>query len=110
MALRHEIGTLGESLAERFLVERGYKLIERNARVAGDELDLIVAHGSTIVAVEVKTTSNGADPFEAVDDDKMFRIRRAADAYRLRVDRIDVIAVTITDAGASIHWVQAMGS
>jgi putative endonuclease len=108
MARRHEIGSFGESLAERFLVERGYRLIERNAYVDGDELDLIVADGRTIVAVEVKTTSNGADPFDAVDDDKMFRIRRAADAYRLSITRIDVVAVMISDQGAAIHWIQSM--
>jgi putative endonuclease len=108
MALRHEIGALGESLAERFLVDRGYNLVERNAYVDGDELDLIMAHGSTIIAVEVKTTTNGADPFDAVDDDKMFRIHRATDAYRLPISRIDVVAVTIDVQGAAIHWVQSM--
>jgi putative endonuclease len=108
MALRHEIGALGESLAERFLVDRGYNLVERNAYVDGDELDLIMAHGSTIIAVEVKTTTNGADPFDAVDHDKMFRIHRATDAYRLPISRIDVIAVTIDVQGAAIHWVQSM--
>ena len=108
MALRHEIGAFGESLAERFLVERGYQPIERNARVDGDELDLIVVDGSTIVAVEVKTTSNGADPFEAVDEDKMYRIRRAVDAHTLDITRIDVIAVKIGREGATIHWVQSM--
>jgi putative endonuclease len=108
MALRHEIGALGESLAERFLLDRGYNLVERNAYVDGDELDLIMAHGSTIIAVEVKTTTNGADPFDAVDDDKMFRIHRATDAYRLPISRIDVIAVTIDVQGAAIHWVQSM--
>ncbi|MEN8238055.1 MAG: YraN family protein [Actinomycetota bacterium] len=109
MALRHEIGTLGESLAERFLVERGCRLIERNARVDGDELDLVVQHGSTIVAVEVKTTSNGADPFEAVDDEKLHRIHRAVEAYPSHIGRIDVVAVSIGGRGATIHWVQSMG-
>ena len=108
MALRHKIGRLGESLAERFLVERGYRLVERNARVHGDELDLIMAYGSTIIAVEVKTTSNGDDPFDAIDDDKRYRIRRAVDAYRLDVTRIDVIAVAIGREGAMIHWIQSM--
>jgi putative endonuclease len=108
MALRHEIGAFGESLAERFLVERGYRLVERNARVDGDELDLIMAHGPMIIAVEVKTTSNGSDPFDAIDDDKRFRIRRAVDAHRLDIARIDVIAVTISREGTTIHWAQSM--
>ena len=77
-------------------------------RVDGDELDLIMAQGSTIIAVEVKTTSNGDDPFDAIDDDKRYRIRRAVDAHRLDITRIDVIAVSISSEGASIHWVQSM--
>ena len=108
MALRHDIGKLGESLAEHFLVERGYRLIERNARVDSDELDLIMAIGSTAIAVEVKTTSTGADPFDAIDDDKMHRVCRAADAYPLRISRIDAIAVTINVQGVTIQWVQSM--
>lgn len=108
MNLRHKIGTLGESLAERFLIERGYRLVERNARVGRDELDLIMAHGSTVIAVEVKTTSNGADPFDAVDDDKTYRIHRAVAAYRLHIARVDVIAVTLGGRGATIHWIQSM--
>jgi len=109
MVLRHAIGRLGESLAERFLVERGFQVVERNARVDGDELDLIVRRGSIVGAVEVKTTSNGADPFEAVDDEKMFRVRRAVEAYRLPITRIDVVGVTVGDTGATIYWVQSMG-
>jgi len=108
MTLRHEIGRLGESLAEHFLVERGYTVVERNARVHGDELDLIMRERSTLIAVEVKTTTNGADPFEAVDEDKMYRIRRAVDGYRLQISRIDVVAVTISSEGSTIHWVQSM--
>ncbi len=108
MALRHEIGRLGESLAEHFLVERGYTVVERNARVHGDELDLIMRDQTSLIAVEVKTTTNGADPFEAVDDVKMYRIRRAVEAYRPRISRIDVVAVTISSEGSTIHWVQSM--
>lgn len=108
MALRHEIGTLGESLAERFLVDRGYNLVERNAYVDGDELDLIMANGSMIIAVEVKTTTNGADPFGAIDDEKMFRVHRASNAYRLAISRVDAIAVMLSVQGATIHWVQSM--
>jgi Holliday junction resolvase-like predicted endonuclease len=67
-----------------------------------------MAHGSMVIAVEVKTTTNGADPFEAIDDDKMLRMHRAADAYRLPISRVDVIAVMVSVQGATIHWVQSM--
>ena len=108
MALQHDIGSLGEAIAEQFLVERGCSIVERNAFVDGDELDLIVHDGLTLVAVEVKTTSNGDDPFEAIDDVKAYRVRRAANGYRLPVHRIDVVGVMIDSVGVTIHWVPAM--
>ena len=61
-----------------------------------------------IIAVEVKTTSNGADPFEAVDDTKKRRLRRASAAYPHPIGRIDVIAVMLSRRCATIHWVQSM--
>lgn len=106
MAVAHDIGTLGETLALRFLLEHGLSLVERNVFVDGDELDLVVRHGTAVVVVEVKTSTNGDDPIEAVDDVKASRVARAVDAYRLPVDRIDVIGVALTSRGAAIRWLQ----
>jgi len=104
MAVRHDIGSLGESLALRFLIDRGCSLIQRNAFVDGDELDLIVDHAGRVVVVEVKTSSNGDDPMEALDETKVFRIRRAVQGYRTAVHRVDVIAVMLDGFGVSIRW------
>ncbi len=104
MAVRHDIGSLGERLALAFLVERGCSLIERNVIVDGGELDVVVDHAGRVVVVEVKTCSNGDDPIEAVSDTKAARVRRAADGYRMVVDRIDVIAVVIARHSVTIRW------
>lgn len=104
MAVGHTIGSLGESLALAFLIERGCVLIERNAYVDGDELDLVVDHDGDVIVVEVKTSSNGDDPIEAVDRTKVERIRRAAYGYRSAVHRLDVIAVTVDRCCVSIRW------
>ena len=104
MAVRHDIGSLGELLASAFLLERGCLLIERNVIIDGGELDLIVDDAGRVVVVEVKTSSNGDDPIEAVSDTKAVRVRRAADGYRLVVDRIDVITVEIDRRGVTIRW------
>ena len=58
-------GTLGEKLAEQFLVARGFRVIGRNVRAGRREIDLVVSRGSTIVLVEVK-----------------FRRRASAEAWR----------------------------
>jgi putative endonuclease len=47
-------GRLGEALAERFLVSRGYTILERNLRVGRAEIDLVAERGELLVAVEVK--------------------------------------------------------
>lgn len=94
-------------IAARFLVERGYFIVERNAFVEGDELDLIVRKGTTLVAVEVKTTTNGNDPFDAIDDLKTHRVHRAASGYRLPIHRIDAIGVMVDTNGVTIQWLPA---
>ena len=47
-------GAAAEEQAARFLAERGLRVIERNFRVRGGELDLICQDGPTVVFVEVR--------------------------------------------------------
>jgi len=56
MTKREELGKLGEDLACRYLVDKGYKIIERNFRKPWGELDIIAkSPDKTLVFVEVKT-------------------------------------------------------
>jgi putative endonuclease len=70
----------------------------------GYELDLIVRRGRRLVFAEVKgkTGSGFGDPLEMVDDEKLRRMRRAAEAWLARhpeyrgLDcRFDVVAVRV---------------
>ena len=47
-------GQLAESLAEHMLRKKGYRIVERNLRLAGGELDLIAEKHGTLVFIEVK--------------------------------------------------------
>ena len=100
------LGDYGEDRAQRWYLDRGYVLYDRNWRCADGELDLVLgltddgAH--TIVFCEVKTRTNhrfGA-PFEAVGRDKQRRLRHLAmawlDAHQVRARRLrfDVASVT----------------
>ena len=49
-----ELGAEGETRAARHLVRRGYRIVARNVRAGGVELDLVVRRGRIIVFVEVK--------------------------------------------------------
>ena len=47
-------GQLAENLAEHMLQKKGYRIVERNLRLAGGELDLIAEKQGTLVFIEVK--------------------------------------------------------
>lgn len=51
-------GRAAEDMAASFLVRRGLKLVSRNFRVRGGEIDLICDDGSTLVFVEVRLRRN----------------------------------------------------
>ena len=94
------LGVRGEQLAVRHLRRQGYRIVERNFRAAGAEIDIIASQGNTIVFVEVKARRAGSagGAAEAVDARKQARIRRAAAIYLARQQegvaaRFDVIAI-----------------
>jgi putative endonuclease len=47
-------GRSAEDLAEQMLRKKGYRILERNLRIAGGELDIIASHQGTLVFIEVK--------------------------------------------------------
>jgi putative endonuclease len=95
-------GERSEHLAARHLKWRGYKIIARNFRAAGAEIDIIAKHRDTIVFVEVKARMRDgfASPELQVDDRKQDRIRRAAEIFASRYHdgeppmRFDVVAIS----------------
>ena len=64
---------------------RGYRILARNVRAGGVELDLIVRRGRRLVFCEVKLKEGPwfGDPLEAVDEWKRERLRRGAQAWLL---------------------------
>lgn len=96
-------GDRGENLAEGFLKEKGYKILDRNKTLMNIEVDIIAeAPSGDICFIEVKSRSSYAfgQPLEAVTFRKIKRykqfIKLYADIKKLydRTLRIDVIAVT----------------
>ena len=95
------LGRYGESVALRHLEAQGLTLVERNWTCPSCELDLVLRDGDVLVVCEVKTrtTTDFGHPLEAIDDDKLARIRRLADlwveAHGIRPDgiRVDLVGV-----------------
>ncbi len=61
---KQRMGAWGEQRAPRFLIEKGYTIIERNFQTRRGEIDIIAwhhkyHHGKTLCFIEVKTRSYG---------------------------------------------------
>src|SRR5438105_2651779 len=74
---------------------RGYRILARNVRAGGVELDLIVRRGRRLVFCEVKLKEGPrfGDPLEAVDEWKQARIRRGIEAWLLRHEELTKLEV-----------------
>ncbi len=78
-----ELGKRGEREAEKYLKKKGYKIIARNFRVKGGELDIVAEKDGEIVFVEVRTRKSGEfmDPVYSIGPRKRERLRRAAQVF-----------------------------
>lgn len=103
------LGAYGEALACRYLVDRGFTILDRNWRCARGELDVVASEAAELVVCEVKTRTSerfGA-PFEAVTRQKLKRLRALAglwmeahaDGPRHRGVRIDVVSILRPSSG-----------
>lgn len=81
-----ETGGEGEDLAESFLKSEGFRIVERNFRCKGGEVDLIVWRKEEIHFVEVKARGSKAfgDPLESIGEAKQRRISQAAQIFLLK--------------------------
>ncbi len=98
---RQLLGKQGEIEAGKFLVGRGYKIIERNFRCRFGEIDIIAREKNFVVFIEVKTRSNSnyGSAASAVTPRKQQQISRVAQLYLIEKDmtncdaRFDVVEV-----------------
>ncbi len=109
MNLSHETGVLGEEKASEYLKKKGYKILERNYKVRGGEIDIIALKKGVLALIEVKTRSSlyAGRPSEAVSETKQTRLKKAAVIYLLnnkkKVEpRFDVIEVLISKDDFSV--------
>ena len=100
MAQHNDLGQKGEELAFLHLVQKGYKILERNWRYDHAEIDIIARIKNVLVVVEVKTRSAAIyeEPRETISDRKIRFLVNAAEAYieEKNIDfetRFDVVAI-----------------
>ncbi len=107
------MGGEGEDLAASFLKLAGFKILERNFRCKGGEIDLVATKKGEIHFVEVKTRNNFAygDPLESITNTKQRRISQAAQIYLLKHPEADkqqksfsVITINLESSSPQIEF------
>jgi Holliday junction resolvase-like predicted endonuclease len=75
----HALGARGERFAAKMLAARGLRILARNTRIQGVEIDLIAYDPSTdeLVVVEVKTASDGRNGLRQLSPRQRRRLARA---------------------------------
>ncbi len=112
------LGLRGERIAEEWLVQRGWRVVERRFRSGHRDIDLVVervgAEGRLIAFVEVKTrvSSGYGGPLGAVHWKKQREMARAARDWMSRERgtaasfRFDVVGVTYGRGPAEVIHIE----
>ncbi|HEY7063997.1 MAG TPA: YraN family protein [Chloroflexota bacterium] len=101
------VGTAGEALAAGWLERQGYRVLARNYRCRGGEVDVVADDRGELVFVEVRTRRAGGlvGPEESVTRRKQERLVRAAEHYLQahgaaeRPWRVDLVAIEVSAGG-----------
>jgi putative endonuclease len=103
-------GKHGEDLAVEYLKKKGFKILDRNFRIRGGEIDIVgidpstgSGQNATLAFIEVKTRSSSAfgSPLEAITPWKLRALIKTAQFYKLKhsnlpdLMRIDAVSVKI---------------
>ena len=111
---RRAAGQQSEALVAAYLADHGWRVVARNVRGGGGELDIVALDGDALVFVEVRGRAHAAvaSPAESVDWRKRRRLEAAARFFLARQwtgawparMRFDVVAV-ITEPELCIQHV-----
>lgn len=108
-------GAAAEQRAAQHLEGAGLTLLARNYRSPHGEIDLVMAHGETVVFVEVRFRTNAGfgTPAETVDARKQARLRATAEHFLQhdrrasnRPCRFDIVAVSPAPGGDRLEWLR----
>lgn len=108
------VGNKGEDLACQYLKKEGYKILERNYRIRGGEIDIVAKDKNYLVFVEVKTryTLDFGLPVEAMTPWKIKYLLKTAKFYLQKIDwgdgpyRLDFVGVDLTDNQPKIELIK----
>lgn len=102
-------GDAGEARAADYLAGRGLKLIERNFRVKGGEIDLICRDGATTVFVEVRRRARAdfGGAAASITATKQRRLILAARHWLLQHGEVPCRFDAVLIDGDTLEWLRA---
>ncbi len=112
---RKDAGDRGEELALQHLQAAGLKLLQRNYRCNGGEIDLVMSDARVLVLVEVRFRSDRSfgGAAASVDRIKQQRLLRAAQhllqthsTYQRYRARFDLVAIDGSVEHPEINWIK----
>lgn len=113
MAESHEMGKEAEEFAVRFLISKGYRILDRNWRHGHLELDIVCTDGEELIVVEVKARRQSIFPHpeDVFTPQKERFILLATEAYiqQKMVDmqvRFDLVAIVIKNGLFEIEHIE----
>jgi putative endonuclease len=113
MAKHNELGKLGEELAEGFLKQNGYTILETNWTFQKAEIDIIAQKENIFAVVEVKTRSSieFGLPQDFVKPSKVKLLVKAMNEYITSNDldgevRFDIIAISKEEKNFKIEHIE----
>jgi putative endonuclease len=111
---RLTVGRAGEEAAVQYLLQRGYRILQRNYRCRVGEIDLVAQDGGTLVFIEVKTrrSQRFGPAASAVTFEKQRHVIKASQMYMTQMKkayglcRFDVVAVEMDAHGLHIELIK----
>jgi len=78
-----QVGNRGEEIAAQYLEKLGYKILKRNYRIRGGEIDIVAQDAQTLLFIEVKTrySHDFGLPIESITPFKIKALLRSAKFY-----------------------------
>jgi putative endonuclease len=110
---RRALGAAGERVTALYLEQRGYRILGRNVRLKGGEIDIVADHNGCLVIVEVRLRRGAGTgiALESVARKKQERLRRLSMEYCAGLQappesvRIDVVGISLDGRGRVVDLV-----
>ena len=105
------VGNKGEEWACKYLQKLGYKILDRNYRIRGGEIDIIAQENRELVFIEVKTrySHEFGLPIESITPWKLKALLKTAQFYLQKINwedkpyRLDVLLIDFSGNCPSIE-------